>query len=71
MKEFFKGDSQKIYFHVPVEETVNHRCKEIKPFPIPGCVKKSHHIWFKPYGMGLSLPNLMSVPLLIVWKATF
>ena len=58
MKEFFKGDSQKIYFHVPVEETVNRRCKEIKPFPILGCVKKSHHICFKSYGTILTKFNV-------------
>ena len=29
MKIFFKEDGQKIYFHVPLEETVNRRCEEI------------------------------------------
>ena len=49
IKIFFKEDGQKIYFHVPLEETVNRRCEEIKPAPILGCVKESHHmICFMP-----------------------
>ena len=61
MKEFFKEENQKIYFHVPVEETVNCRCEEIKPVPIPGCVKESHHmICFKPDGTILTKVNICS-----------
>ena len=61
MKEFFKEDSQKTYFHVPLEETVNRRCEEIKPVPIPGCVKESHHmICFKPDGTICTKVNICS-----------
>ena len=61
MKELFKEDNQKIYFHVPVEETVNRRCEEIKPVPIPGCVKESHHIiCFKLDGTILTKVNIYS-----------
>ena len=70
MKEFFKEDSPKIYFHVTPEEIVHCRCEEIKPVPIPGCVKESHHmIYFK--SDRLSLPKLTSAAVLIVWKETF
>ena len=60
MKELFKEDKQKVYFHIPVEETVNFRCNEMKAVPIPGCVKESHHmICFKPDGSILTKINIM------------
>ena len=61
MKKFFKEDSQKVYFHVPVEETVNRRCEGIKPVPVPGCVKEFHYmIRFKPDGTILTKLNICS-----------
>ena len=60
MKEFFKEDSQKIYFHVPVEVMVNCRYEEIKPVPFPGCAKESPHICFKPDGTMPTKVNICS-----------
>ena len=34
LKELFKDDDQKLFFHIPVESTVNHRQDERKPVPI-------------------------------------
>ena len=61
MKERFKEDDQKLYFHVPVENTVSQRSEGAKSVPIPGCVKESHHmICFKPDGSILTKVNMCS-----------
>ena len=40
---------------------MNHRCEEINPVPIPGCVKESHHmICIKPDGTILTKVNICS-----------
>ena len=61
LKELFKDDNQKLFFHIPIESTVNHQQDERKPVPIPGWVKESHHmICFKPDGTIISKTNICS-----------
>ena len=55
-----KDDKQKIYSVIDPQEILDLRQAEANPVSIPGCVKQSYHICFKPDGTVLTKVNICS-----------
>ena len=61
MENLFHADTQKLYLHFPVEDTINLRSAGWKPIKIPGCVSNLYHmLYFNPEGSILAKINICS-----------